>query len=145
MKKCVAQILGGRFFSLLVFYITSHIQSFCVKTTEIAVNKCKRKFPPLTLINQHNLDGLCPNFPTLTPPFFSSPGNRNSQMGRGGGGGNGAMDGDLSPTTTNQLARWFSPDLLERARGGELPSTATLAQVLSLEEIERQTAPPVHN
>ncbi|XP_019876564.1 eukaryotic translation initiation factor 4E transporter isoform X2 [Aethina tumida] len=71
--------------------------------------------------------------------------NRNSQMGRGGGGGNGAMDGDLSPTTTNQLARWFSPDLLERARGGELPSTATLAQVLSLEEIERQTAPPVHN
>lgn len=53
---------------------------------------------------------------------------------------------DLSPTTSDQLARWFSPDLLERARGGELPSTAGLGQnALSLEEIERQTAPPVHN
>lgn len=52
---------------------------------------------------------------------------------------------DLSPTT-NQLAQWFSPDLLERARGGELPSTAGLAQhVISLEEIEKQSAPPVHN
>ncbi|KAJ8936844.1 hypothetical protein NQ314_012160 [Rhamnusium bicolor] len=67
--------------------------------------------------------------------------NRSNPIGRGG-----ISDGDLSPTTTNQLARWFSPDLLERARGGELPSTAGLAQhALSLEEIERQTAPPVHN
>ncbi|CAH0548713.1 unnamed protein product [Brassicogethes aeneus] len=64
---------------------------------------------------------------------------RNNPMSVGGNGG------DLSPTTSDQLARWFSPDLLERARGGELPSTAQLAsqQVLSLEEIEqRQTAPP---
>ncbi|VEN55433.1 unnamed protein product [Callosobruchus maculatus] len=54
--------------------------------------------------------------------------------------------GAISPATGNQLARWFSPDLLERARGGELPSTAGLAQhAMSLEEIERQTAPPVHN
>ncbi|KAJ8916524.1 hypothetical protein NQ315_000166 [Exocentrus adspersus] len=75
--------------------------------------------------------------------FFSSQqANRNSNLlGRGGM----ADSGDLSPTA-NQLARWFSPDLLERARGGELPSTAGLAQhALSLEEIERQTAPPVHN
>ncbi|XP_066144570.1 eukaryotic translation initiation factor 4E transporter-like isoform X6 [Euwallacea fornicatus] len=50
--------------------------------------------------------------------------------------------GPLSPTTADQLTRWFSPDLLERARGGELPSTANLAR---LEEIERQAAPPVHN
>uniref|UniRef100_A0AAR5Q152 Eukaryotic translation initiation factor 4E transporter-like n=1 Tax=Dendroctonus ponderosae TaxID=77166 RepID=A0AAR5Q152_DENPD len=48
----------------------------------------------------------------------------------------------LSPSTTDQLTRWFSPDLLERARGGELPSTANLAR---LEEIERQAAPTVHN
>lgn len=49
-------------------------------------------------------------------------------------------------TPTNQLSQWFSSDLLERARGGELPSTAGLAQhVISLEEIEKQSAPPVHN
>ncbi|XP_074029559.1 eukaryotic translation initiation factor 4E transporter isoform X2 [Leptinotarsa decemlineata] len=81
--------------------------------------------------------------------FFSNgQGNRtggNNPIGRAG-----LNDGDLSPTTTNQLARWFSPDLLERARGGELPSTAGLAQhALSLEELERRqtvAAPPaVHN
>ncbi|XP_076255019.1 eukaryotic translation initiation factor 4E transporter-like isoform X4 [Rhynchophorus ferrugineus] len=62
------------------------------------------------------------------------PANRNQQSG------------SLSPSTSDQLARWFSPDLLERARGGELPSTANLARhAISLEEIERQAAPPVHN
>ncbi|KAL1501261.1 hypothetical protein ABEB36_006616 [Hypothenemus hampei] len=60
-------------------------------------------------------------------------GGRSSQQG----------GGQLSPSTADQLTRWFSPDLLERARGGELPSTANLAR---LEEIERhQAAPPVHN
>ncbi|XP_044762842.1 eukaryotic translation initiation factor 4E transporter-like isoform X3 [Coccinella septempunctata] len=49
-------------------------------------------------------------------------------------------------TTANQLSRWFSSDLLERARVGELPSTAGLAEhAVSLEEIERQSAPAVHN
>lgn len=51
--------------------------------------------------------------------------------------------GDLSPTS-DQLARWFSPDLLERARKGNVPSipTSAVAQhALSLEEIERQTTP----
>lgn len=55
--------------------------------------------------------------------------------------------GDLSPTS-NQLARWFSPTLLEKARAGKLPNmpSAGLSQhALSLEEIERQTAAPVHN
>lgn len=55
--------------------------------------------------------------------------------------------GDLSPTS-NQLARWFSPTLLEKARAGKLPNmpAAGLTQhALSLEEIERQTAAPVHN
>nr|CAH7714918.1 unnamed protein product [Callosobruchus chinensis] len=69
---------------------------------------------------------------TMTSNNTTSPANRNS--------------GAISPATGNQLARWFSPDLLERARGGELPSTAGLGQhAMSLEEIERQTAPPVHN
>nr|CAI5833113.1 unnamed protein product [Callosobruchus analis] len=69
---------------------------------------------------------------TMTSNSTTSTANRNS--------------GAISPATGNQLARWFSPDLLERARGGELPSTAGLAQhAMSLEEIERQTAPPVHN
>jgi translation initiation factor 4E transporter len=69
----------------------------------------------------------------------------NPQQSRGQVGRGGLNDGDLSPTS-NQLTRWFSPDLLERARVGELPSTAGLSQhLLSLEEIERLTAPPVHN
>ncbi|KYB27082.1 eukaryotic translation initiation factor 4E nuclear import factor 1 [Tribolium castaneum] len=70
---------------------------------------------------------------------YLNPQQTRGQVGRGG------TDGDLSPTS-NQLTRWFSPDLLERARVGELPSTAGLSQnLLSLEEIERLTAPPVHN
>lgn len=54
---------------------------------------------------------------------------------------------DLSPTS-NQLARWFPPDLLERARNGKLPnmpSTSHSQHAVNLEEIERQTAPAVHN
>ncbi|KAG5868188.1 hypothetical protein JTB14_030261 [Gonioctena quinquepunctata] len=87
--------------------------------------------------SQHHMGG-----PVWQQFFGNSQGHRNiNPIGRSA-----LNDGDLSPTTTNQLARWFSPDLLERARGGELPSTAGLAQhALSLEEIERQTAPPVHN
>ncbi|XP_045468117.1 eukaryotic translation initiation factor 4E transporter-like isoform X10 [Harmonia axyridis] len=51
-----------------------------------------------------------------------------------------------SSSSTNQLSRWFSSDLLERARVGELPSTVGLAEhAISLEEIERQSAPPIHN
>ncbi|KAL3270523.1 hypothetical protein HHI36_021062 [Cryptolaemus montrouzieri] len=50
------------------------------------------------------------------------------QNNRNNSSRNAVGDGDLSPTTSNQLARWFSSDLLERARGGELPSTAGLAQ-----------------
>lgn len=71
--------------------------------------------------------------------FINSIANRNSNPA-------GRSDNNELPPTTNQLAQWFSSDLLERARGGELPSTAGLAQhVISLEEIERQTAPPIHN
>ncbi|KAK4877791.1 hypothetical protein RN001_010297 [Aquatica leii] len=69
---------------------------------------------------------------------------RISHIGERGASNNG---GDLSPTS-NQLARWFSPELLERARAGKvpnLPSTATAQHAISLEELERQTAPPVHN
>ncbi|XP_072379891.1 eukaryotic translation initiation factor 4E transporter-like isoform X2 [Diabrotica undecimpunctata] len=81
--------------------------------------------------------------------FFSNqhPANRSSKAGLESDGGRPTSSATTSTTSTvNQLARWFSPDLLERARGGELPSTSSLSQnLLSLEEIERQTAPPVHN
>ncbi|GJQ85898.1 hypothetical protein Trydic_g21754 [Trypoxylus dichotomus] len=66
----------------------------------------------------------------------------NRQLGRSGGN-----DSDVTPTT-NQLARWFSPDLLERARKGKLPNMPTSGRAqhaLSLEEIERQTAPVANN
>lgn len=66
---------------------------------------------------------------------------------RGSRGGLGNDGGDLSPTS-NQLARWFSPNLLKKAKAGELPNMPTtgLSQhALSLEELERQTAAPVHN
>ncbi|XP_017779482.1 PREDICTED: eukaryotic translation initiation factor 4E transporter-like isoform X2 [Nicrophorus vespilloides] len=59
----------------------------------------------------------------------------------------GIEGGDLSPTS-NQLARWFSPDLLESARKGKLPripASALPQHTLSLEEVERQTTPVGHN
>lgn len=72
---------------------------------------------------------------------------RGMQLGRGS-----PNDGDLSPTS-DQLARWFSPELLARAREGKLPAlpdmpNVSLAQnALSLEEVERlqQNTAPVHN
>ncbi|XP_018330071.1 eukaryotic translation initiation factor 4E transporter-like isoform X4 [Agrilus planipennis] len=75
---------------------------------------------------------------------FQNYDSRSAQMGRGGVNGGG---GDLSPTS-NQLARWFSPDLLERARAGKLPNMPNASHsqhAINLEELERQTAPPVHN
>lgn len=58
-------------------------------------------------------------------------------------------DGALSPTS-NQLARWFSPELLAQASAGKLPSISTLGigQALSLEEFERNmqhSSTTVHN
>lgn len=54
-------------------------------------------------------------------------------------------DGGLSPTS-NQLARWFSPELLAQANAGKLPSLNS-GQALSLEEFERsmQHSSAVHN
>lgn len=59
------------------------------------------------------------------------------------------IPGDLSPTS-NQLARWFSPELLAQASAGKLPAMppVSLAQsARSLEELERiqQATAPVHN
>lgn len=56
-------------------------------------------------------------------------------MGGGSGGGD------------NQLARWFSPELLARASAGKLPSVH-VPNALSLEDLERHhhsPAPPVRN
>ncbi|KAL5289738.1 Eif4enif1 family protein [Megaselia abdita] len=44
-------------------------------------------------------------------------------------------DGGLSPTS-NQLARWFSPELLAQASAGKLPSL-NIGQALSLQDFER--------
>jgi len=44
-------------------------------------------------------------------------------------------DDRLSPTP-NQLAQWFSPELLARASAGKLP-LLNVNQALSLEEFER--------
>jgi eukaryotic translation initiation factor 4E transporter len=52
----------------------------------------------------------------------------------------------LSPTS-NQLARWFSPELLAKAKAGNLP-TLNVEQTLSLEEFERSiqhSSATVHN
>ncbi|XP_041971760.1 eukaryotic translation initiation factor 4E transporter-like isoform X2 [Aricia agestis] len=54
----------------------------------------------------------------------------------GGGGGD------------NQLARWFSPELLAQASAGKLPSVSHVPNALSLEDLERHhhsPAPPVRN
>jgi translation initiation factor 4E transporter len=65
-------------------------------------------------------------------------------MGGGGGGGVG-NNSALSPTS-NQLARWFSPELLAQARAGKLPDLGQ-TNVLSLEELERlqHASTTVHN
>ncbi|XP_058817722.1 AF4/FMR2 family member lilli [Topomyia yanbarensis] len=55
-------------------------------------------------------------------------------------------DGALSPTS-NQLARWFSPELLAQASAGKLPSL-NIGQAMSLEEFERNmqhSSATVHN
>ncbi|XP_044577225.1 eukaryotic translation initiation factor 4E transporter-like isoform X4 [Cotesia glomerata] len=57
----------------------------------------------------------------------------------------GSNGGSLSPTS-NQLARWFSPELLAKARAGKLPELGQ-TNVLSLEELERlqQASAVVHD
>ncbi|XP_011194719.1 eukaryotic translation initiation factor 4E transporter isoform X1 [Zeugodacus cucurbitae] len=55
-------------------------------------------------------------------------------------------DGGLSPTS-NQLAQWFSPELLAQASAGKLP-LLNMNQALSLEEFERNiqhSSTAVHN
>lgn len=56
-------------------------------------------------------------------------------------------DGALSPTSTGNLARWFSPELLAQASAGKLPSLG-IGQAMSLEEFERNmqhSSTSVHN
>lgn len=67
---------------------------------------------------------------------------RQNSPGLGFMGSNG---GDLSPTS-NQLARWFTPELLAQARAGKLPELVQ-TNILSLEELERlqHASTKVHN
>ncbi|KAL4704380.1 hypothetical protein ACJJTC_017614 [Scirpophaga incertulas] len=72
---------------------------------------------------------------TLQQLLAHSQQGRLNEMGGGIGGGD------------NQLARWFSPELLARASAGKLPSVH-VPNALSLEELERHhhsPAPPVRN
>ncbi|XP_024222140.1 eukaryotic translation initiation factor 4E transporter-like isoform X10 [Bombus vosnesenskii] len=73
---------------------------------------------------------------------LNMPVGRQASPGLGYVGSNG---GDLSPTS-NQLARWFSPELLAQARAGKLPELVQ-TNVLSLEELERlqHASTTVHN
>lgn len=55
-------------------------------------------------------------------------------------------DGGLSPTS-NQLAQWFSPELLAQASAGKLP-LLNMNQALCLEDFERNiqhSSAPVSN
>lgn len=54
--------------------------------------------------------------------------------------------GELSPTS-NQLARWFTPELLAQARAGKLPELGQTNSILSVEELERlqHASTTVHN
>lgn len=47
-----------------------------------------------------------------------------------------SRDGNMSPTS-NQLARWFSPELLAKAHAGKLPSVNQPQSMMSLEDFER--------
>ncbi|XP_046386062.1 uncharacterized protein LOC124155907 isoform X3 [Ischnura elegans] len=62
--------------------------------------------------------------------------------------GSAALSGQ-STSPTNQLARWFSPELLAKARAGKLPDMPPVStqRALSLEEVERlqQAATSVRN
>ena len=57
----------------------------------------------------------------------------------------GSNGGSMSPTS-NQLAKWFSPELLAKGRVGKLPELGQ-SNVLSLEELERHqyASTTVHN
>ena len=44
--------------------------------------------------------------------------------------------GCLSPTS-NQLAKWFSPELLADASAGKLLPSLNVGQMMSLEELEK--------
>uniref|UniRef100_A0A1L8DSM2 Putative eukaryotic translation initiation factor 4e transporter-like protein n=1 Tax=Nyssomyia neivai TaxID=330878 RepID=A0A1L8DSM2_9DIPT len=71
--------------------------------------------------------------------FCPFPGDQRSMLNFG-------RDGNMSPTS-NQLARWFSPELLAQASAGKLPSLG-VGQALSLEEFERNiqhSSTTVHN
>jgi len=73
--------------------------------------------------------------------FVMGPGALNSN-----GNNSGGRDETMT-ATNNQLARWFSPELLAQASAGKLPSLG-VGQAMSLEEFERNmqhSSTTVHN
>uniref|UniRef100_A0A8D8ABJ2 Nuclear transcription factor Y subunit gamma n=1 Tax=Culex pipiens TaxID=7175 RepID=A0A8D8ABJ2_CULPI len=80
------------------------------------------------------------------PPNFRQQQQHHGGQPQPGGIINYGRDGGLSPTS-NQLARWFSPELLAQASAGKLPSL-NIGQAMSLEEFERNmqhSSATVHN
>ncbi|XP_055594609.1 putative uncharacterized protein DDB_G0271606 [Uranotaenia lowii] len=104
-------------------------------------------------IRSQHMQQMPPSFRQQSQAQGAGPGPHPHQSGPGqqapqGGSGiiNYQRDGGLSPTS-NQLARWFSPELLAQASAGKLPSLG-VGQGMSLEEFERNmqhSSATVHN
>ncbi|XP_018403043.1 PREDICTED: mastermind-like protein 3 [Cyphomyrmex costatus] len=97
---------------------------------------------PMQLVMSQNYNSNRTDGQTMRSQQLNMAVGRQPSPGLGFVGSNG---GDLSPTS-NQLARWFSPELLAQARAGKLPELAQ-TNVLSLEELERlqHASTIVHN
>ncbi|XP_063833298.1 proline-rich protein 12 [Ostrinia nubilalis] len=95
----------------------------------------QRQQVPNSYNNMNNMARGMVGGTTLQQLLVQSHQNRLNEMGGGSGGGD------------NQLARWFSPELLARASAGKLPSVH-VPNALSLEDLERHhhsPAPPLRN
>ncbi|KAJ2940307.1 hypothetical protein O0L34_g11891 [Tuta absoluta] len=91
---------------------------------------------PTSLSNMSNMSRGMTGGTSLHQLLVQSHQRSLNEMGSGSGGGD------------NQLARWFSPELLARASAGKLPSVH-VPNALSLEDLERHQhhhspAPPGH-
>ncbi|XP_026333784.1 eukaryotic translation initiation factor 4E transporter-like isoform X2 [Hyposmocoma kahamanoa] len=97
----------------------------------------QRQQVPASFNNMNNMARSVAGGTTLHQLLVQSHQRSLNEMGGSGGTGGG----------DNQLARWFSPELLARASAGKLPSVH-VPNALSLEDLERHhhsPAPPVRN
>lgn len=124
-------------------YVCKIIQNHTLSNIEIeTIRNMKLIFNFFALFVVNHNDQQQPPHHLMQQGFGVGPGasNNNSSSNLAG------RDGALSPTS-NQLARWFSPELLAQASAGKLPSLG-IGQALSLEEFERNmqhSSTTVHN